>query len=125
MGRGRLVIAGFVLMGLATVILGLAGSVPLALAAAFAVGLFNLVWLVPSQTLFGELVPGALMGRVIAIRSSIVFGAMTGAAAVCTLLADVVPAGTIFAALGAVTVLAGLAGALLPAVRDVPAPGTA
>ncbi len=125
MGRGRLVIAGFVLMGLATVILGLAGNVPLALAAAFTVGLFNLVWLVPSQTLFGELVPGALMGRVIAIRSSIVFGAMTGAAAVCTLVADVVPAGTIFAALGAVTVLAGLAGALLPAVRDVPAPGTA
>jgi MFS family permease len=116
--KGRLVIAGFVLMGLATVVLGLAGSVPLALAGAFVVGVANLVWLVPSQTLFGELVPGGLMGRVIAIRSSLVFGAMTGTAAVCTLIADVVPPGAIFAALGALTALAGVVGALLPAVRD-------
>ncbi len=125
LGRGRLVIAGFALMGLSTIVLGLAGEVALALAASFLVGLFNLVWLVPSQTLFGELVPGALMGRVIAIRSSVVFGAMTGAAAVSSLAAGVVSPGTIFAVLGAVTLVAGLAGALLPAVRDAGAPRAA
>ena len=108
-----------------TIVLGLAGSVPLALLASFAVGFFNLVWLIPSQTLFGELVPSELMGRVVAIRSSIVFGAMTASAAICTLASGLVPAGTIFAALGAVTVLAGVVGAFLPAVRDVPEPGTA
>ncbi len=125
LGRGRLVIVGFALMGLSTIVLGLAGEVALALAASFLVGLFNLVWLVPSQTLFGELVPGTLMGRVVAIRSSIVFGAMTGAAAVSSLAAGVVPPGTIFAILGAVTLVAGLAGALLPAVRDAGAPRAA
>lgn len=125
LGKGPMVIGGFLLMGIATIVLGLAGEVTLALVASFAVGFFNLVWLIPSQTLFGELVPAELMGRVIAIRSSIVFGAMTGSAALCTLAAGIVAPGMIFAALGAVTVLAGLLGALLPAVRDVPEPRTA
>jgi hypothetical protein len=85
----------------------------------FSVGVFNLVWLIPSQTLFGERVPGELMGRVVAIRGSLVFGAMTASAAICSVLADQVPVGGIFVAMGAVTALAGAIGALLPAVRDV------
>jgi MFS transporter, DHA3 family, macrolide efflux protein len=116
--KGGLVIGGFVLMGLATVMLGLSGSTAMALVAALAVGAFNLVWLIPSQTLFGELVPSELMGRVVAMRGSMVFGAMTASAAVCSVAAQTVPTGTIFAVLGAVTVLAGLLGTLLPAVRD-------
>jgi MFS family permease len=118
MRKGRLVIGGFVLMGIATIAWGLAGSVVLAVGAAFAVGIFNLVWLVPSQTLFGELVPSELMGRVISMRSSLVFGAMTLSAAVSSVVAETVPVGVVIAVLGGVTVLAGLVGALLPAVRD-------
>jgi hypothetical protein len=116
--KGRLVILGFVLQGVATIVLGLAGGLPVAMMAAATIGTFNLVWLIPSQTLFGQLVPSELMGRVIAIRSSLVFGAMTGSAAVCSIAAEVVPAGVVIASLGAVTLLAGVLGALLPAVRD-------
>lgn len=117
--KGRLVVGGFVLMGIATVALGLSGSTALAMVAAMGVGVFNLVWLIPSQTLFGELVPGELMGRVVAIRGSLVFGAMTASAALCSMSAELVPTGVIFALMGVVTIAAGLVGALLPAVRDV------
>jgi len=118
MRKGTLVVGGFVLMGIGTIALGIAGSTPLALVAAAVIGLFNLVWLIPSQTLFGERVPGELMGRVVAMRGSLVYGAMTAAAAFSSFAAEVVPTGTIFAALGLVTVLAGVVGAFLPAVRD-------
>lgn len=116
--KGTMVIAGFVLMGIATIVWGLSGSVWLAICAAFAVGIFNLLWLIPSQTLFGELVPSELMGRVIAIRSSLVFGAMTGAAAAASIVAEVASPGVVLAVLGGLTVLAGVVGAFLPAVRD-------
>ena len=117
--KGRLVVGGFVLMGIATVVLGLSGSTQLAVVAAMTVGVFNLVWLIPSQTLFGELVPSELMGRVVAMRGSLTFGAMTGAAAAASFVAVAVPVGVVIAILGAVTTLAGVIGAFLPAVRDV------
>jgi hypothetical protein len=58
------------------------------------------------------------MGRVVAIRSSLVFGAMTGSMAVCSISAEAVPAGVVIAITGGVTLVAGVLGALLPAVRD-------
>ena len=33
------------------------------------IGIFNLVYVIPSQTLFAEVTPAGMMGRVIAIRS--------------------------------------------------------
>lgn len=73
---------------------------------------------IPSQTLFGERTPEGLMGRVIAIRTSIVMGALTGAMAVSAILADFVDAGVIIAATGVITLIAAGVAALLPAVRD-------
>jgi hypothetical protein len=58
------------------------------------------------------------MGRVIAIRSSIVMGALTGAMAVSSGLADHIDAGALIAATGVLTVLAAIVSAWLPAVRD-------
>jgi MFS family permease len=116
--KGRMVVLGFVLMGLGTIAWGLAPSPAVAIGAAFAVGVFNLVWLVPSQTLFGELVPRELMGRVISIRGALVFGTMTLSMGVSSALAETIPVGGVFVLLGGVTVLAGVIGAFLPAVRD-------
>ena len=82
------------------------------------IGIFNLVYVIPTQTLFAELTPTGFMGRVVAIRSSMVLGAMTGAAAVCSILIPYVSAGAIFAVTGAITLVAGLIAAMLPAVRD-------
>jgi MFS transporter, DHA3 family, macrolide efflux protein len=117
--KGWMVCAGFILMGLATVLWGLAGSTAIAALATFSVGVANLVWLIPSQTLFGELVPSELMGRVIAIRGSLVYGAMIASGLLSSLLATVVPVGVIFAVLGLLTALAGAVSLFVPTIRDV------
>jgi MFS family permease len=116
--KGWLVVTGFAVMGMATIVLGLTSNELLAIFAAAVIGVFNLVYVIPSQTLFAERTPANLMGRVIAIRSSIVMGALTGAMAVSAGLADVVDAGTIIAATGVLTVMAAVIAAWLPAVRD-------
>jgi MFS family permease len=116
--KGWLVITGFAVMGAAYIALGLTSNELLAVGAAVVIGAFNLVYVIPSQTLFGELVPSGLMGRVIAIRSSIVMGALTGAMAVSAALADVIDAGTIIAVSGGLTVLAAVLALALPAVRE-------
>lgn len=116
--KGWLVISGFAVMGMATIALGLTSNEVLAIGAAVMIGIFNLVYVIPSQTMFAERTPAGLMGRVIAIRSSIVMGALTGAMAVSAGLADIVDAGTIIAATGVLTVIAAVIAAWLPAVRD-------
>jgi MFS transporter, DHA3 family, macrolide efflux protein len=116
--KGWLVVAGFIGMGVATVLLGLTSSVLVALAAAALIGIANLVYIVPTQTIFVELTPIELMGRVVAFRSSLVFGAMTAAMAVSGILAEEVNVGLVIAGSGALTCVAGVIAALLPAVRD-------
>jgi len=116
--KGWLVVAGFAVMGAATIVLGLTSNEVLAVGAAVVIGVFNLVYVIPSQTLFAERTPAGLMGRVIAIRSSFVMGALTGAMAVSAGLADHVDAGAIIAATGVLTVAAAGVAVLLPAVRD-------
>jgi MFS transporter, DHA3 family, macrolide efflux protein len=116
--KGWLVVGGFVVMGLATVFLGLTGNVALALIAALVIGIANLVYIIPTQTLFIELTPLELMGRVVAFRSSLVFGSMMAAMAVSGLLAEMFPVGLVIAGFGLLTTVAGMIGALLPAVRD-------
>jgi DHA3 family macrolide efflux protein-like MFS transporter len=116
--KGWLVVAGFLVMGVATVLLGLTSNVLIALLAAAIIGIANLVYIIPTQTIFIELTPIELMGRVVAFRSSLVFGAMTLAMAVSGVLAESLPVGLVIAGFGVLTVLGGLIGAVLPAVRD-------
>ncbi len=116
--KGRLVVAGFVVMGFATIFLGLTDNVLVALAAAAIVGVANLVYVIPSQTLFAELTPIPLIGRVVSFRSSLVFGAMTGAMAISGVLAEAVPVGLVIAGFGVLTAASGLVAALLPSVRN-------
>ena len=116
--KGWLIITGFAVMGLAIIVLGLTSNALVAVVAAVVIGVFNLVYIIPSQTLFAERTPTGLMGRVVAIRSSIVMGALTGAMAVSSGLADYVDAGLLIAATGVLTVAAAAIAAWLPAVRD-------
>lgn len=117
--KGWLVVTGFLFMGLATVALGLTSNEMLAVMAAVVIGVFNLVYVIPSQTLFAERTPADMMGRVVAIRSSIVMGALTGAMAVSSGLADHIDAGVIIAATGVLAIVGALIAAALPDVRDV------
>ena len=116
--KGWLVVVGFIVMGASTVALGLTSNVLLALVAALVMGVFNLVYIIPTQALFAELTPEGFMGRVVAFRSSLVFGAMTLSMAVSSIASERVPVGIVIAVSGAVTLAAGLAAAFLPAVRD-------
>ncbi len=116
--KGWLIVAGFIVMGLGVTVMGLTGNVFLALIAAFFVGTANLVWIVPTQTLFIEMTPVELLGRVIAFRGSFVFGAMTLAMGVAGIFAESVSAGIVIAGFGLLTVLGGVIGAILPAVRN-------
>lgn len=118
MRKGRMVVAGLVSMGLAVMVLGLTTDLPIALVAAGIIGIANLVYVVPTQTIFGEVTPEGYLGRVVAIRSSIVMGSMTLAMAVCAFAAAVFPVGLIIATTGMLTVMAGLVALALPAVRD-------
>jgi MFS family permease len=117
--KGWLVITGFLVMGIATVILGLTADAWVAVLAGAVIGVFNLVYVIPSQTLFAERTPPGLMGRVVAIRTSLVMGALTGAMAVCSGLAEALDAGVVIAMTGVLTVIAGVIAVFLPAVRDV------
>ncbi len=116
--KGYLIAAGFLVMGLATLLLGLTGNVALALVAALVIGVANLVYVIPTQTLFAELTPAMMMGRVVAFRSSLVFGAMTAAMGVSGVLAEAIPVGLVICGFGAVTALCGVVAAALPAIRD-------
>jgi MFS family permease len=116
--KGWLVVGGFIVMGLAVIVMGLTGNVVVALIAATVVGIANLVYIIPTQTMFMEKTPIELLGRVIAYRSTLVFGSMTLAMGVAGVIAESVPAGLVIAGFGAITLLGGVIGAFLPAVRD-------
>ena len=116
--KGWLVVAGFTVMGFSTVLFGLTNNVLIALTLATVIGIANLVYIIPTQTIFIEQTPNELMGRVVAFRSSLVYGAMTFAMGISGILAESVPVGLVIAGFGAMTALGGLIGAVLPAVRD-------
>ena len=116
--KGRMIVAGFILLGAAVVLLGATDHVLLALVAVAVMGVANLVFIIPTQTLFAELTPPTLMGRVVAMRQTIVFGSLTGAMAVSSALAEFMAVGMVLAFFGLITLLAGMAAAALPAVRE-------
>jgi MFS family permease len=118
LARGRAVISGYVLMGLSTALLGLTGNLGLAIGLMVGSGVANMVFVIPSQTLFQERTPSELLGRVISLRFALVFGAMTIAMGVGGVLAELVGVPAVISVFGLLTVAAGLAGLLVPAVRD-------
>ena len=116
--QGRMIIVGYTVFGLLLVLFALSNNLDLVLGLSVGVGVTNMVFLIPSQTLIQERTPPSLMGRVVGFRFSLVFGSMTLAMAVGGLLAEVVGVTAVIALFGFVTMVAGLAGVLVPAVRD-------
>jgi MFS family permease len=115
---GRLVILGYVATGLAIAAMAASGSLWLAVGLAFGAGVGNLAFVIPSQTLVQRRTPPELMGRVLGLRFSLVFGSMTIAMGIGGVLGQVFGAAPVIGVFGLVTVAAGLAGLLVPAVRD-------
>jgi MFS family permease len=118
LAKGRTVILGYVLWGLSMVAVAFAGNLLLAFGILFGAGIANMIFVIPSQTLFQERTPAELIGRVVSFRFALVFGSMTLAMGVGGLLAQVVGVVPVLAISGLVSIAAGLAGFLVPEMRD-------
>jgi DHA3 family macrolide efflux protein-like MFS transporter len=116
--KGRMVIAGYVTLGLLMFLFALSGNLAVAIGLAFGQGVSNMVFIIPSQTLFQERTPPDMMGRVVGLRFALVFGSMTLAMLLGSIFAQIVGPGPVIAVFGLTTVMAGVAGWLVPAVRD-------
>jgi MFS family permease len=116
--KGRLIIIGYAACGAFIALLGVTSQLPIAIGLMAGAGLANMIFVIPSQTLFQQRTPAELLGRVASFRFSLVFGAMTIAIAVGAYLAAQFGVAPVLAVFGLLTVAAGLAGVLVPAVRD-------
>jgi MFS family permease len=117
-GRGRLVILGYAGFGLLLTLLALTDNLGIAIGLAIGQGVANMVFVIPSQTLFQELTPPGLMGRVISFRFALVFGAMTMAMGAGAFLGEVFGVNAVLAFFGLLTFVTGVAGLFVPAIRD-------
>jgi MFS family permease len=115
---GRTVIIGYVLTGAFVAALALTNNLGVALGLCIGAGVGNMAFVIPSQTLMQRRTPPELMGRALSLRFTVVFGSMTLALAVGGFLGQWLGASAVIGVFGLVTVAAGLAGLLLPAVRD-------
>lgn len=118
LAKGRMVIVGYTFWGLSIAALAIAGQLPIAIGLMVGQGVANMIFIIPSQTLFQERTPPELIGRVVGFRFSLVFGSMTIAMAVAGILAVQFGPAPVLGLFGITTTLAGLAGILVPAVRN-------
>jgi MFS transporter, DHA3 family, macrolide efflux protein len=118
MPKGKLIIGAYVAFGVMAIVLGLVHSVPAVLALLFGMGVANMAFVIPSQTLFQERTPPELMGRVVSFRFALVFGGMSVAMAVGGLAVGWFTAGPVIMVAGAISVVAGIGGLFVRAVRD-------
>jgi hypothetical protein len=116
--KGRMIIGGYAVFGLLLFLFAMTDNLALALGFSLGSGIANMVFLIPSQTLFQERTPSELMGRVVGFRFALVFGAMNLAMAVGGILAEFIGVASVFAIAGLTCLAAGLAGLFVPAVRD-------
>ena len=115
--KGPMTIVGFIGLGLAMVGVGLTTSPQAAIALFFAIGVANMLYLVPTITLFQELTPQRLFGRVVSSRQALTFGAMAISMGAAGYLAGVVGSATVLMLGGGLIALAGVGGLLVPAMR--------
>ena len=116
--KGWMVIVGYTVAGACIAIYSRTDDLHLALGLMVGVGAANLLFVIPSQSLFQQRVPREMMARVVSIRFSLVLGLMTLATGASGFLASMFGVANVIGAFGVLACLAGLAGLLVPAVRD-------
>ncbi len=116
--KGPSIIAAFTALGLVLVALSATQSLPLALFLAGAVGLANVTFAIPSQTIFQQRTPDEMLGGVVAIRLAMVNGVLVVAMATSGALAQIIGLRPVLAACGVLTAAMGLAGLLVRPIRS-------
>jgi DHA3 family macrolide efflux protein-like MFS transporter len=115
--KGPMTIAGFIGLGASMVAVGLTKHPYVAIALFFAIGVANMLYLVPTITLFQEKTPQRLFGRVVSSRQALTFGAMAISMGAAGYLAGVLGAAEVLMLGGGLIAVAGLGGLLVPAMR--------
>ena len=115
--KGPMTIVGFIGLGASMIAVGLTTHVYVAIALFFAIGVANMLYLVPTITLFQERTPQRLFGRVVSSRQALTFGAMAISMGAAGYLAGVVGAPEVLMLGGGLIAVAGLGGLLVPAMR--------
>jgi MFS family permease len=116
--KGPSIIAAFTALGVVLVALSATVSLPLALFLAGAVGLANVTFAIPSQTIFQQRTPDEMLGSVVAIRLAMVNGVLVVAMATSGALAQLIGLRPVLAACGVLTAAMGLAGLLARPIRS-------
>lgn len=115
--KGPMTIAGFIGLGASMIGVGLTRHPYVAIGLFFAIGVANMLYLVPTITLFQERTPQRLFGRVVSSRQALTFGAMAVSMGVAGYLAGVLGAAEVLMLGGGLIAVAGLGGWLVPAMR--------
>jgi DHA3 family macrolide efflux protein-like MFS transporter len=115
--KGPAIIGAFVALGVVLAGLAVSPNLALTLVLAAAVGLANVTFVVPSQTIFQERTPGDMLGRVVAIRLAAVNGALALAMIASGALAQAIGVQPVLIACGLLTSAAGLAGIVIRPIR--------
>jgi MFS family permease len=116
--KGPLIITGFIVMGLSLVAAGLVTNPYVAIGIFFFTGFGNMLFIIPTITLFQQRTPQRLMGRVVSSRQALVFGAIAASMGISGWLADVIGPAMVLVVAGGICALAGAAGLLVPAMRN-------
>jgi MFS family permease len=116
--KGPMTIAGFILLGLSLVVAGLVRDAYAAIGLFFMVGVANMLYLVPTITLFQERTPQRLFGRVVSSRQALTFGAMALSQGLAGYLAGIIGSAEVLMLGGALIAVAGAAGIFVPAMRN-------
>ena len=116
--KGRLIIGAYIAFGVGGVALGLVGNVAAVLGILFGMGVANMAFVIPSQTLFQERTPPELMGRVVSFRFALVFGGMSLAMAAGGVLVELFTAAPVIIGAGLISIAAGVGGTFVRAVRE-------
>ncbi|MDQ3691724.1 MAG: MFS transporter, partial [Chloroflexota bacterium] len=116
--KGLLVIAGFIGMGLSLVVAGLVTDPVLAMIAFFFTGAMNMLFIIPTVTLFQQRTPQRLMGRVVSSRQALVFGSIAASMALSGWLAGIIGSAMVLILSGAICASAGLIGIGVPSMRN-------
>ena len=116
--KGPMTISGFVPLGTAMILAGLVTNPYVAIGLFFAIGVANMLYLVPTITLFQERTPQRLFGRVVSTRQALTFGAMALSMGLAGWLAGIIGSAAVLMLGGAMIAIAGFAGILIPAVRN-------
>jgi len=117
--KGRLVVSGFALYGLALVGLGLASNLETAFALFFLMGVANALFLIPNITINQEHTPPDVRGRVFSTRYALLNLVWLPVMIVSGALAEHMSAAELIGIAGAFTLVVAITGSFIRSIRDV------